>query len=139
MPFLSVLAQRAGQTSPDHIRVMIVDDDDLTREELGSYLAGEGFEIVGSASDGLQAFAEAAWVRPDVVLMDLRMPNMDGVATTNLIKAHFPQIPVVILTAFPSKDNRWAARLSGATSFLDKATPLPVLVETLRSAAHDPA
>jgi DNA-binding NarL/FixJ family response regulator len=115
--------------------VLIADDDDVVREELGSYLADEGFEIVGFAADGLEAFEQAAWLRPDVVLMDLRMPNMDGVAATNLIKSQSPQIPVVILTAFPSPDNRWAAQLSGAFSLLDKGASLAMLVETLRSAA----
>jgi DNA-binding NarL/FixJ family response regulator len=131
----SVARQPVKKANLDPVRVLIADDDDVVREELGSYLVDEGFQIVGFASDGLQAFEQAAWLRPDVVLMDLRMPNMDGVAATNLIKSHSPEIPVVILTAFPSPDNRWAAQLSGAFSFLDKGASLPMLVETLRSAA----
>jgi DNA-binding NarL/FixJ family response regulator len=131
----AIARQPIGKASLDPVRVLIADDDEVVREELGSYLADEGFEIVGFAADGLQAFEQAAWLHPDVVLMDLRMPNMDGVAATNLIKSHSPEIPVVILTAFPSPDNRWAAQLSGAFSLLDKGASLPMLVETLRSAA----
>jgi DNA-binding NarL/FixJ family response regulator len=106
--------------------------------KLGSYLEGEGFEIVGSAPDGLQAFEQAAWLRPDVVLMDLHMPNMDGIASTNIIKSHSPEIPVVILTAFSERDNRWASELAGAASLVDKSASLADLVEALRSAVRGP-
>jgi DNA-binding NarL/FixJ family response regulator len=128
----------AERETRDPIRLLIADDDEGVREELGSYLESEGFEIVGSVSDGLQAFEQAAWLRPDVVLMDLHMPNMDGISATNIIKSHSPEIPVVILTAFSERDNRWASQLAGAASFLDKSTPMTDLVEVLRSAVRGP-
>jgi len=121
---------------PDPIRVLIADDDDLVREELRGYLEGEGFEVVASVPDGLHAFEQSAWHRPDVVLMDLHMPNMDGIAATSIITARSPDVPVVVLTAFPERDNRWASQLAGAASFLDKSTPMPEIVEALRDAVR---
>jgi DNA-binding NarL/FixJ family response regulator len=116
--------------------VLIADDDALVREELQSYLEGEGLEVVGSVPDGLQAFEQSVWLRPDVVLMDLHMPNMDGIAATSIITSHSPEVPVVVLTAFPERDNRWASQLAGAASFLDKSTPMPEVVEALRAAVR---
>src|SRR2546423_12972690 len=135
-PMISSVTARhvAERETRDPIRLLMADDDEAVREELGSYLEGEGFEIVGSAPDGLKAFEQAAWLRPDVVLMDLHMPNMDGIASTNIIKSHSPDIPVVILTAFSERDNRWASQLAGAACLLDKSAPLSDLVEALRSA-----
>jgi DNA-binding NarL/FixJ family response regulator len=126
----------AERETRDPIRLLLADDDEAVREELGSYLEGEGFAIVGSVPDGLHAFEQAAWLRPDVVLMDLHMPNMDGISATNIIKSHSPEIPVVILTAFAERDNRWASQLAGAASFLDKSSSMSELVEALRSAVR---
>jgi DNA-binding NarL/FixJ family response regulator len=127
-----------GGVVPERIRLLMADDDEAVRAELGSYLEGEGFEIVGSVSDGLQAFEQAAWLRPDVVLMDLHMPNMDGIAATNIIKSYSPDVPVVVLTAFAERDNRWASQLAGAAAFFDKSTPVAELVDALRSAVRGP-
>ena len=118
------------------LRVLIADDDDLVREELRGYLEGEGLEVVASVPDGLQAFEQSAWLHPDVVLMDLHMPNMDGIAATSIITSHSPDVPVVVLTAFAERDNRWASQLAGAASFLDKSAPMPDLVEALRAAVR---
>jgi DNA-binding NarL/FixJ family response regulator len=125
-----------GRTFPDPIRILLADDDDEVRAALGDYLESEGFQVIASVSDGLQAFEQAAWLRPDLVLMDLHMPNMDGIAATSIIKAHAPKVPVVVLTAFAERDNRWASQLAGAASFLDKSTPMPELVEALRAAVR---
>jgi DNA-binding NarL/FixJ family response regulator len=119
----------------ERLRVLIADDNEAVREELTSYLEDEGFDVVGSVGNGLDAFQQAKSVRPDVVLMDLHMPDMDGIAAMAIIKAHAPEMPVVVLTAFSKRDNRWAAELTGAANFLDKDVPLPELVEALRSAA----
>jgi DNA-binding NarL/FixJ family response regulator len=119
----------------EHLRVLIADDNETVRDELASYLETEGFDVVGSVGNGLDAFQQAKSIRPDVVLMDLHMPDMDGIAAMAIIKAHAPEMPVVVLTAFSKRDNRWAAELTGAASFLDKDVPMPELVEALRSAA----
>jgi DNA-binding NarL/FixJ family response regulator len=119
----------------ERLRVLIADDNEAVREELAIYLETEGFDVVGSVGNGLDAFQQAKSIRPDVVLMDLHMPDMDGIAAMAIIKSHAPQMPVVVLTAFSQRDNRWAAELTGAASFLDKDVPMPELVHALRSAA----
>jgi DNA-binding NarL/FixJ family response regulator len=119
----------------DRIRLLIADDDEAVRQELTSFLENEGFVVASSVGNGVDAFQQAALIHPDVVLMDLHMPGMDGIAATAVIKAHSPETPVVVLTAFTKRDNKWAAELTGAADFLDKDIPLPQLVEALRSAA----
>jgi len=126
----------SGQASlDDPIRLLIVDDDETTRELLRNTLSEFGFNVVGGAQDGAEACGKAAWLKPEVVLMDLRMPGTDGMEATVLIKAQVPRTQVVILTAFWERDSKATAELMGAASLLDKDAPLDVLVETLRAAA----
>jgi DNA-binding NarL/FixJ family response regulator len=119
----------------DPIRLLIADDDHRTTEVLRDSLPTFGFEIVGDARNGVEAGDQAARLRPEVVLMDLRMPEVDGIEATVLIKAQEPRTQVVILTAFSERDSKWAAEFMGAASLLEKDAPLEVLVDTLRSAA----
>jgi DNA-binding NarL/FixJ family response regulator len=119
----------------DPIRLLIADDDRATTEVLRDSLPTFGFEIVGDARNGLEAGDQAARLRPEVVLMDLRMPDVDGIEATVLIKAQEPRTQVVILTAYSQRDSKWAAEFMGAATLLEKDAPLEVLVDTLRSAA----
>ena len=96
-----------------------------------------GFDIVGSARNGIEAGEQAARLRPEVVLMDMRMPEVDGIEATVLVKAQDPRTQVVILTAFSEKDSKWAAEFMGAASLLEKDASLEELVDTLRAAAQD--
>jgi DNA-binding NarL/FixJ family response regulator len=118
----------------DPIRLLIADDDDRTTKELRESLPVFGFEIVGTARGGTEAGERAAILRPEVVLMDLRMPGVNGIEATVLIKARDPRTQVVILTAFLERDSRWTAGFVGATSLVEKNAPLDVLVDTLRAA-----
>ena len=95
-----------------------------------------GFDIVGSARNGIEAGEQAARLRPEVVLMDMRMPEVDGIEATVLVKAQDPRTQVVILTAFSEKDSKWAAEFMGAASLLEKDASLEELVDTLRAAAQ---
>jgi len=117
------------------IRLLIADDDHRTTMVLRESLPAFGFEIVGNARDGAEAGDKAAALRPEVVLMDLRMPDVDGIEATVLIKAQDPRTQVVILTAFSERDAKQAAEFMGAASLLEKDAPLEVLVDTLRAAA----
>ena len=123
------------KTVDDPIRLLIADDDRSTREVLRDALSVEGFEVVGEADDGAEAYEKACWLRPEVVLMDLRMPGMDGIQATSLIKAQVPHTEVVILTAFSERDSQWAAELMGAARLVDKDLPLDALIDALRAAA----
>jgi len=120
----------------DPIRLLIADDDDRTTMVLRDSLPAFGFDVVGSARNGAEAGEEVARLRPEVVLMDMRMPEVDGIEATVLIKAQEPRTQVVILTAFSEKDSKWAAEFMGAASLLEKDAPLEELVDTLRAAAQ---
>ncbi len=119
----------------DPIRLLIADDDDQTTMVLRDSLPAFGFEVVGSARNGAEAGEKVAYLRPEVVLMDMRMPEVDGIEATVLIKSKEPRTQVVILTAFSEKDSKWAAEFMGAASLLEKGAPLEELVDTLRAAA----
>jgi DNA-binding NarL/FixJ family response regulator len=117
------------------IRLLIADDDQRTTMVLRESLPAFGFDIVGNARNGAEAGAKVTSLKPEVVLMDLRMPEVDGIEATVLIKAEEPRTQVVILTAFAEGDTEWAAEFMGAASLLEKDVPLEDLVDTLRAAA----
>lgn len=117
------------------IRLLIVDDHPVVRAGLVGLLSDEpGFDVVGEASDGDQAVRLAAATRPDVVLMDLRMPRMDGVeATARIVGDDLGR--VLILTTYESDDQILAAIEAGASGYLLKAAPQAEIVAGIRSVA----
>ncbi|WP_341997349.1 response regulator transcription factor [Microbacterium sp. LWH7-1.2] len=121
------------------IRLLIADDHPVVRAGLAGLLSDEpGFEVVAEASDGDEAVRLAAATRPDVVLMDLRMPKVDGVAATARIaggEAGDPPPRVLILTTYESDDQILAAIEAGATGYLLKAAPQAEIVAGIRSVA----
>ncbi|MFF4574383.1 response regulator [Streptomyces sp. NPDC001410] len=115
------------------IRVLVVDDQELIREGLVMLLErAAGVEVVGVAADGREALAATRSQQPDVILMDLRMPRMDGVqATRNIIAAH-PGVAVVALTTYPDDRSLFAALRAGARGYLTK----DATVEEILAALH---
>lgn len=116
------------------MRVLIVDDDALIREGLKILLEIEAdFQIIGTANNGQEALEMCRKEKPELVLMDIRMPVMDGVLGTKLIKTHFQDIKVVILTTF--KDNEYIkeALKSGAEGYILKNQPADSIIESLRA------
>src|SRR5436853_2523681 len=100
-------------------RVLIADDQQLFREGLQLLLSRDkGLEIVGTAADGEQAFRMAMELKPDVVLMDLVMPGVDGVDATRQIVTHLPRTQVVILSAYADDESVFAAVNAGAAGYL---------------------
>jgi DNA-binding NarL/FixJ family response regulator len=117
------------------IKLLICDDHPVVRSGLRGMLRGQpDFEVVAEASDGVQAVALARRYRPDVVLMDLRMPQMDGVTATAKIKAEHPEIHVLILTTYETDADILRAVKKGATGFLLKDTRQEVLFDAIRQA-----
>lgn len=113
-------------------RVLLVDDQDLIRRGLRALLKPiEAIEVVGEANNGEFALAEIELQRPDVVLMDIRMPMMDGVAATAAIAQRFPEVKVLILTTFDDDEYVSKAIQNGASGYLLKDTPVEELTQTI--------
>jgi DNA-binding NarL/FixJ family response regulator len=122
------------------IRVLLVDDQELVRAGLRMILQPEDtIEVVGEAADGLQAVAEVARLEPDVVLMDIRMPNVDGIDATARIVRASPATRVVILTTFDLDEYVYRALQAGASGFLLKDAPPSELVAALGVVARGDA
>jgi len=103
------------------VRVLLADDQRLVRESLGTMLGLlEGIELVGSAADGEEAVALAVRQRPDVVLMDLRMPRVDGIEATRLLHEQLPDTRVIALTTYADDESVLAALRAGARGYLTK-------------------
>ena len=120
-------------------RVLIVDDHPLTRDALATLLEGSGFDVVGEAEDGAQAAEVARDRRPDLVLLDLSMPGVDGLAALPAVREAAPDAEVVVLTASGTEDNLLAAIRGGAAGYLLKSEPPDRIVEFLRGVARGEA
>jgi DNA-binding NarL/FixJ family response regulator len=118
------------------IRVLIVDDDDLMRAGLRGVLASDlAIQVVGEAGDGSEAAYRTRLLRPDVVLMDVRMPDLDGISATRDVLAGFPEVKVVILTTFEQDDYIFGALNAGASGFLLKRTSPEELIGAIHTIA----
>ncbi|MFI6603443.1 response regulator [Nonomuraea sp. NPDC050536] len=122
------------------IRVLLVDDDALVRAGLSMMLDGAGdISVVGEAADGQEAITATDAHAPDVVLMDLRMPHVDGITATRRLRARAHAPDVIVLTTFDTDENILHALRAGASGFLLKDTPPAQIVEAVtRVAAGDP-
>ncbi|MEY2535698.1 MAG: hypothetical protein QOF29_3608, partial [bacterium] len=126
----------AGRVARETIRVLLCDDHVIVREGLRVLLDGiDGIEVVGTASDGAEAVEAAARLRPDVVLMDLVMPKVDGIAATRSITAWVPGTRVVALTSFAGNARVLEALDAGATGYLLKDAEAADVVRAIRAAA----
>jgi DNA-binding NarL/FixJ family response regulator len=118
------------------VRVLIVDDDDLMRAGLRGVLSSDdAIEVVGDASDGRDVAYRTRLLNPDVVLMDVRMPDLDGISATRELLAEFPEVRVVILTTFEQGDYIFGALAAGASGFLLKRTAPEELVSAIHTIA----
>jgi DNA-binding NarL/FixJ family response regulator len=115
-------------------RIMLVDDDRGFREMLRDLLIEDGFEVVGEASDAAEAAVLAPKVIPDVILMDLRMPNVDGIEGTRLLKTILPLVQVVMLSAYGDLGLQRGAQEAGVYCYLIKGCPPGMIREMLRFA-----
>lgn len=119
------------------IRVLLVDDQSLFREGLRTLLSAQpGIEVVGEASHGEAAVGQAKRLQPQVVLMDLRMPILNGVEATRRIRAEAPQCQVIVLTTFDDDEDVFDALRAGALGYLLKDAPREKLVEAIQLAAR---
>ena len=122
------------------IKVLIVDDQELFRESLKVVLSvSENIRVTDAVSGVTQALKSAEKDRPDVVLMDMRMPGMDGVEGTRLFKKRWPDIKIIVLTTFDDDDYIFGALKNGASSYLLKGSSISKLSESIRIAYEDGA
>ncbi|MFB4309975.1 response regulator [Actinomadura sp. GTD37] len=118
------------------VRVLIVDDDALVRAGLSMMLANAGdLEVVADVADGAEVVSAVNQHRPDVVLMDIRMPRLDGLAATELLRGRREPPEIIILTTFDGDDHILRAMRAGASGFLLKHTPPPEIIRAIRQVA----
>jgi DNA-binding NarL/FixJ family response regulator len=120
-------------------RILIVDDHPLTREALAGLLTHNGFDVVGQAGSGQEAIEMAAELAPDLVLLDLSMPDMDGLTALPRLREAAPEAEVVVLTASEDEANLLGAVRGGAAGYLLKSEPPDRIVSFLRGVAQGEA
>ena len=132
--------QRSRRRRADVIRILVVDDHPVVRDGLRGMLGGqEDLEVVGEAADGLDALARVGADQPDVVLLDLRMPRLDGVGTIERLTRDHPAVRVLVLTTFDSDADIVRAVEAGAAGYLLKDAPREELFRAVRACARGEA
>ena len=121
------------------MRVLIIDDHPLFAEGLRNLLTEHGIDVVGLAHDGHEAVARTRALRPDVVLMDVMMPGLNGVDATRALKAAFPEVTVLMLTQAADDDHLFAAIAAGASGYVLKSEPTDTFLRLLEGAARGEA
>lgn len=122
---------RSDRDSED-IRVLVTDDHPVVRDGLRAMLDEPGIDVVGEAATGQQAVDRVGPLNAHVVLMDVRMPDMDGLTATRLVKQQHPSVAVIVITSFESKDYLRQAVAAGAAGYLLKGMKRDLLVESIR-------
>jgi len=120
-------------------RILLVDDHPLTRSALAGLLTQHGFDVVGEAEDGGEAIDRAAELAPDLILLDLSMPGLDGITALPRLREAAPECEVVVLTASGMEENLLAAIRGGAAGYLLKSEPPERIVGFLRGVANGEA
>jgi len=121
----------------EEIKILIVDDHPVVREGIGSMLKREpDFKIVGEASNGLEAIEKVRELIPDVVLMDLRMPELDGVEAITRIRAEKPEVKFIILTTYSDDEYIFKGLAAGARAYLLKDAPRDQLFKAIRAVSQ---
>ena len=115
------------ERKPVTIKVLIVDDTDHVREMLAQMLLLDGFDVVGKAGGGAEGIELARTTAPDIVIMDYKMPEMDGITTTKRIRTHSPNVPVILYTAYLDEDLERKAAEAGVSACIGKIEGLASL------------
>ena len=133
------LESGGSRTDADQLRVVVVDDDPLARRMLRDVLQDAGITVIAEAGGGREAIELSLYYKPDVVVMDLVMPGMDGVAATRQIVEKAPDVKVVMLTSSDSEEVGLMTLRAGASGFLCKSVGVEALPRALRCAREGEA
>jgi DNA-binding NarL/FixJ family response regulator len=131
--------QKAWATSPattDFVRkrrILVIDDGDSVRDVIRIFLEHAGFEVCGEAADGVQAIEEAKRLKPDLIVLDLKMPRMNGAEAASVLSNTLPGVPIVLLTLYQNVLGAALASAVGITAILDKTDGMGKLVACVRS------
>ena len=118
------------------MKILLVDDHPLFLDGLRNLLTARGQQVIGAARDGFDALEKARALRPDVILMDIRMPRCDRLCATRLIKAEMPDVQIVMLTMSAEEEDLFEAIRSGATGYLLKTQDTEQFFDLLAGLAH---
>jgi DNA-binding NarL/FixJ family response regulator len=121
------------------MRVLLVDDHNLVRNGIASLLKAHNIEVAGEASDGLEALEKTRQLEPDIILMDINMPRLNGLEATRLIKTEMPNIKIIILTVSEDEGNLFEAIKSGAEGYLLKDIKADEFLKLLNGVTKDEA
>lgn len=134
LPGLKLEANQEKMTDSKTIKVMIVDDHPIVRDGLKNMLlVFDDLELIGEAENGSAALALCQKNTPDVILMDILMPVMDGILATRAILEHYPQVKIIILTSYPEDDLVQKSLEAGAIGYILKYSPIDALADAIRS------
>ena len=118
------------------MKLLLVDDHSLFLQSLRVLLSAKGYEVAGTASNGMEALKQTRLLCPDLILMDIEMPGCDGLCATRLIKAEMPQVKIVMLTVSASDENLFEAIKSGASGYLLKSQSADRFLEMIAHVEH---
>jgi DNA-binding NarL/FixJ family response regulator len=114
-------------------RILVVDDGDMVRNIIGIFLEHAGFEVCGEAADGVEAIEQAKKLKPDLIVLDLAMPRMNGAEAASVLSTTMPEVPVVLLTLYRNVLGAALASAVGVKAILDKTDGMDKLVACVRS------
>jgi DNA-binding NarL/FixJ family response regulator len=126
-------AKSSGVNAVRKHRILVIDDGDSVRDVIRIFLEHAGFEVCGEAADGVQAIEEAKRLKPDLIVLDLKMPRMNGVEVASILSTTLPGVPIVLLTLYQNVLGSALASAVGVAAILDKTDGMAKLVECVRS------
>src|SRR6202051_1754208 len=132
-PQKSASTQRAVNNTARRRRILVIDDGDSVRDIIRLFLERDGFEVCGEAADGVEAIELAKKLKPDLIILDLAMPRMNGVEAASILTRTMPDIPVVLLTLYQNLLGPALASAVGVKAVIDKTDGLDKLVACVHS------
>ena len=118
-------------------RILVIDDGDSVRDIIGLFLENAGFEVCGEAADGVEGIEQAKKLKPDLIVLDLAMPRMNGAEAASILSQTMPDVPIVLLTLYQNMLGSALAAAVGVKAVLDKTEGLDKLVACVRSLLKD--